>query len=277
MKVTKTKAILSGDVIEIFQYQNPLQYQFKSSRYRKDRIEVTDELTLERKTDSRKRSKLRARSWVTKLINSNAWRWYQEDGVPFPPVFITFTFEENLTNISEANYIFTKFIKRLNFNLYKIKASIIQYLTVTEFQKRGAVHFHCLFFNLPIELSNTERETRHIADIWGHGFIDVKDMGDIDKAIYYLTKYMVKNFDDNRLDTKKRYFASRQLHKPIIIRQEHLAEIYLASIPPERKVFEKVYESKYQGATTYMKFKLNRGEALSLKKPKNKSTIAYTP
>ena len=277
MKITKIKAFVSGDVVEIFQFANFLPYDYSARPQSGEGREQTEEQVQERKIDSRKRSMRRAKTWVTRLINSNAWRWKQSNGDPFPPAFITFTFAENLRGVSEANKIFTKFIKRLNFHLFRNKASVLQYIAITEFQKRGAVHFHCLFFNLPNELIDTERATRRIAQVWRHGFIEIKEMGEIDKAIYYLTKYMIKGFEDTRLDGKKRYFGSRKLRKPIVVRLEHLAEKLLAAIPPERKVYETTYESEHQGMTTYTKFRLHKGELLRLKKSEIERTIAPSP
>lgn len=272
MKLTKLKAIVSGNVIEIFNYEKPLAYEFENpSTGHESRHD--DDIPTEKKEDIRKRSMRRARTWLTRLIHSNVWRWTQPNGEPFPPAFITFTFAENLTDIEKANEVFSLFIKRLNFQLFKNKKSILKYIAVTEFQKRGAVHFHCLFFNLPVGLVEHERTTRRIAVIWNHGFIDTKDVDDVGKAIAYLTKYMLKSFEDSRLDGKKRYFGSRKLERPKIIRLQHLVEKIISALPPEKKVYENTFESEYQGITTYSKYELERGELLRLKKEEIRSTI----
>ena len=273
MKLTKLKAIVSGSVIEIFSFEKPLAYEFENPSGGHGSDRDIDDLPAEKKEDIRKRSMRRARTWLTRLIHSNVWRWMQENSEPFSPAFITFTFAENITDIAQANKIFSLFIKRLNFQLYKNKKSILKYIAVTEFQKRGAVHFHCLFFNLPIGLVESERTTRRIADIWDHGFIDTKDVDDVGKAIAYLTKYMLKSFEDPRLDGKKRYFGSRNLERPKIIRLQHLVEKIISALPPEKKVYENVFESEYQGMTTYSKYELERGQLLRLKKEEIKSSI----
>lgn len=273
MKVTNLKAIVSGDVVEIFRYEKPLAYDFSIPTSKRVRDDDEDEHPREKKEDTRKRSMYRARSLVTRLIYSNVWQWKQDDGEAFPPAFITFTFAENLTEIERANEIFTLFIKRLNFQLFKSKRSILKYITVTEFQKRGAVHFHCLFFNLPIGLIESERTTRRIAEVWGHGFIDAKDVTEINKAIRYLTKYMLKGFDDPRLDGKKRYFTSRKMHQSKVVRLQHLVEKILSALPPEKKVYENTFDNEYQGITTYSKYQLDRGQLLRLKKEEIQSTI----
>ncbi len=273
MKLTKFKAIVSGDVIEIFSYERPLSYDFSIPSPKHVHDDDKDEHPREKKENVRKRSMYRARSLVTRLIYANVWQWKQEGGESFPPVFITFTFAENLTDIGKANEVFTLFIKRLNFQLFKSKKSILKYITVTEFQKRGAVHFHCLFFNLPLGLVESERKTRRIADVWGHGFIDAEDVTDINKAIRYLTKYMLKGFEDPRLDKKKRYFTSRKMYKSKVIRLQHLVEKILSALPPDKKVYENTFESEYQGMTTYSKYQLERGQLLRLKKEEIRGTI----
>ena len=273
MKFTKLKAIVSGNVIEVFNYEKPLFYEFKNKNAQHRTNRDDDHESVEKKEDIRKRSMRRAKTWLTRLIHSNVWGWMQSNGEPFPPAFITFTFAENLTDIAQANEIFSLFIKRLNFQLYKNKKSILKYIAVTEFQKRGAVHFHCLFFNLPIGLVESERTTRHIANIWGHGFIDTKDVDDVGKAIAYLTKYMLKGFEDPRLDGKKRYFGSRALRRPVVIRLQHLVEKIIASISLEMKIYENTFKSEYQGMTTYSKYQLVRGQHLRLKKEEIRSTI----
>jgi hypothetical protein len=273
MKLTNLKAIVSGNVVEIFSYEKPLAYDFSIPSSKRVRDDDEDERPREKKEDVRKRSMYRARSLVTRLIYSNVWQWKQDGGEAFPPAFITFTFAENLTDIEKANEVFTLFIKRLNFQLFKSKKSILKYITVTEFQKRGAVHFHCLFFNLPIGLVESERTTRRIAHVWGHGFIDTKDVTNIDKAIRYLTKYMLKGFEDPRLDGKKRYFTSRKMHQSKVIRLQHLVEKMLLALPSEKKVYENTFDNEYQGMTTYSKYQLDRGQLLRLKKEEIRSTI----
>lgn len=272
MKLTNLKAIQSGSVVEIFRYEKPLAYEFRAPNTSREFIS-SDSTSREKKDDIRRRSMRRARTWLTRLIHANVGRWETENGEPYPPSFITFTFAENLTDIARANRIFTLFIKRLNFELFKDKRSIVKYVAVTEFQKRGAVHFHCVFFNLPAAIVANERTTRRIANVWGHGFVDSKDVSNVNKAIAYLTKYMLKGFDDPRLDGKKRYFGSKNLRRPKVIRLQHLVEAIIAAIPEGRKVYERVFESEYQGKTTYLKYQLETGERLRLGNQENKGTI----
>src|SRR5690606_27837965 len=91
------------------------------------------------------------------------------------------------------------------------------YIAVSEFQKRGAIHFHALFWGLPAEVFSQERQTRTIALIWKQGFVYMKETDGNDKLSSYLAKYMVKTFTDPRLKNKKAYLASRNIKRPKII------------------------------------------------------------
>ena len=68
-----------------------------------------------------------------------------------------------------TNIEFRKFIKRLG-NYIARNQAYVQYVAVLEFQKRGAVHYHQVIFNLPYIKTST------IGDIWRNGFIQVKSI-----------------------------------------------------------------------------------------------------
>lgn len=129
--------------------------------------------------------------------------------------FITLTFEENITDVKEANKQFRYFIDKIR----RIKKDF-KYLCITEFQKRGAIHYH-LLTNISIDdekLIYTQvdnKKFRHIK-YWNKGFNSVEILkGDTKKVIGYISKYMTKDID-NRLFSKHRYFYSQNLVKPKI-------------------------------------------------------------
>jgi len=62
-------------------------------------------------------------------------------------IFVTLTYKENELNIKTAKQDFKLFIKRLNYET----SSQSRYICIPERQKRGAVHFHCIFFGLPYQ------------------------------------------------------------------------------------------------------------------------------
>ncbi len=189
--------------------------------------------SLETPEEIRSRSFKRARRNLIDTINTNVFGWKDEEGAPYPPVFLTLTFKDNITNIPEANYEYTKFIRRMNWEAYDSKQSILKYVVVIEFQKRGSIHYHVILFNLPYIHKTT------VADVWGHGFIKIKMIEDVSDVGFYVTKYMSKDFDDPRLEKNKSYFVSKGLLKPTIIYTEGLINEIKRVLPQESLEFEK--------------------------------------
>jgi hypothetical protein len=258
MKLTNKKIILSGSTIEEYGYEErAVSYDFivpENSRTR-EKIIVVDEESRKRKEDSRQRSLYRTSSNLRRLVQANAWQWKKTTNKPFPPVFLTLTFEENIQNIKEANRVFSHFIKRLNY-LMKGKTELLKYVVVIEFQKRGAIHYHTIFFNLDYI------KKQALTKLWGQGFIKIKAIENVDNAGAYIAKYMSKNFVDERLDSQKRYFSSRNLQKPIEIKDEFKAKVISRNIPKEYIVKEKEFDSAYHGKVKYVQYKLDKKECL---------------
>lgn len=128
------------------------------------------------------------------------------------PLLITFTYEQNQTDLRQGYRDFTSFIQSLRYR-YRDQFS---YISVPEFQKRGAVHFHALFWGLPPQLFLEERQTRFLAKLWSLGFLYIKQTDGNQKIAGYLSKYMAKAFTDPRLKSQKSYVASRNIKRPII-------------------------------------------------------------
>jgi len=154
----------------------------------------------------------RAINRVKQLIECNDGQYTDNTtGIPKPTLFITYTYRENLTDITTANKDFNAFNKRLQKYLknklkYKQK---VYYIAVPEFQLRGAVHYHVLYFNLPYipqiyDLFNS---------LWDHGWVIFRKVHEFSPT-QYLIKDMTKHFS---LGTgTKRYFCSKGLLKPNI-------------------------------------------------------------
>lgn len=229
-RVSHYKIVVAGYIVEAFQYAKPVGYQLLSSKkqspYRKRRSLNEQEITIS--------SLSRTRNTLIRLINANSRMWEKNDQ-KIEPLFITFTFKENIKNVSQANPLFTNFIKRLNYHIFNTKDSVVKYVVVPEFQKRGAVHYHAVFFNLPPIDIKQERETRAFQKLWEHGFIEIKAMNDVPNIGLYMTKYMTKNATDRRLVGRKKYFSSRELIKPDVVSYEHTAGLmmdFLSDISP---------------------------------------------
>lgn len=135
--------------------------------------------------------------------------------------FITLTFEENITDVKEANkkfHIWRRNIKRIKPNF--------AYVCVPEFQKRGAVHYHLMtnidYNDIKLLLGNEVKlykpgsgwQVGKNIKGWVYGYslaIDITRMN----VVGYLTKYFTKDIDE-RLFGKHRFFYSQNLEKPEI-------------------------------------------------------------
>lgn len=99
---------------------------------------------------------------------------------------MTLTYKENMTDTKQLYKDYDKFIKRLKY-AYKDK-STIDYLTVVEPQGRGAWHCHVLIrFN---ELDKVYLKNSVLRALWGHGFVTIKSLKDVDNIGAYLSAYL---------------------------------------------------------------------------------------
>lgn len=187
------KMIISGDIVEIYEYKNPILEGYDIKKYHEcGRGFVAND---EDKKINRSKSLNRASNRVRRLINANVGEHSK---------FITLTFKENITDLKSANYEFKKFKQRLEYEIgYKL-----QYLAVIEFQKRGAIHYHVIMFNCPYV------KNKDLNSIWGNGYVKINKINHVDNVGAYITKYMTKDSNDNRLIGEKMWFSSKGLEEP---------------------------------------------------------------
>jgi len=177
----------------------------------------------------------------------------------FEPVFLTFTFRENLQDLEIANRHFRNFIKRLNHQYGKN----FRYLAVVEFQRRGAVHYHCIFFDMPLAMEQEERKSRTIAKIWSHGFIDIERVRSAKRVGPYVCKYLDKAILDPRLLGKKAFFTSHGLLRPIEFRNQERIDEFVAHGKMGSLVSTRTYGSERFGKIIYKQYvrdELSRAE-----------------
>lgn len=189
-KCYQIKIYALGDIYEIYKYEIPVCAGYhKFKKY--NNSNNTDENT---KIDNRKKVVTRIRNNVRRLASAN----FDEHSR-----FFTATFAENITDMNYANHEFKKFIQRLKNHYGDFK-----YLSVVEFQKRGAIHYHMLSDFGYIEQSDLEK-------IWGNGFVWIRDLltanngKPVDNVGAYIVKYMNKNVLDEGLWGKKRILLQR--------------------------------------------------------------------
>lgn len=76
---------------------------------------------------------------------------------------------------------------------------------VWEKQKRGAIHYHIIFFELPFI------KTKVLQEIWGHGFVKLNkiDVDSQENRGRDVSKYFSKNLELK--EHKKRHFLNRKI------------------------------------------------------------------
>lgn len=101
-------------------------------------------------------------------------------------LFVTLTYADKRWDNSQVYKDLDKYIKRLKYR-YKNK-STVDYLNVVEPHADGSFHIHSLIrFN---ELKKIYIPNAELAKLWGHGFVTIKSMKNIDNIGAYLSVYL---------------------------------------------------------------------------------------
>lgn len=124
----------------------------------------------------------------------------------YKPTFLTLTYAKNQKDRKEATRELRLYHMRLRYHL-NIQP---RYIAVPEFQERGAVHYHVVYFNLPFTSVN------ELEKIWSHGFIKIKALEEVKKISSYISKYVTKEAIDKRHKNHRLLITSRGLYKPQI-------------------------------------------------------------
>lgn len=202
--ISSIRAVEIGKYAEITIFKNPIQYGYKRPFEKAPRKDAKER-------NSHNQANPRAKHKILNLIKGNIYEH------PEKPVFLTLTIAQNITDLSVANRLFTKFVMRFNYHLKKD----LRYVAVPEFQERGAVHYHMLIFNLPFIKGETIEK-----DIWKHGATDIRLVYRQYGLFNYLTKYISKSFNDNRFKHKKRFFYSLESKERVTLNQYKACEIW---------------------------------------------------
>ena len=246
------KAVRCGNFLELYQYKEMQTYIAREATPGRRGYEG-GEVSEDKKRDNRRVTLGRAKKRVRRLINANSGRYGHR------VVLLTLTFGDAVRDIPKANYEFKKFRQRLEYR-FDLK---LKYVTVIEFQdenRAGVIHYHVAIFNLPFIPINDLRER------WGNGFlwIDARKHGKNPGA--YMTKYMVKNIDDKRLQGKKCYFCSRGLIEPEIVYSDDRE----ADLTGDKViVWGRIYESEYEGTVMFSIWKPDAWFGFSLENDKS--------
>ncbi len=251
-KVSWRKIIRYGNHIEIYEYEKEpdvLGRRRGISKTDSDNLDLgaggTDTLSegeLGKRQDNARRASLAFR----RLVLSNL------SGTELP-LLLTLTYSENITDLATGYSDYRTFIQALR-NKY---GKAFKYICVPEFQRRGAVHFHALFWGLPSEVFSQERQTRTIAVMWGNGFVYMKQTDGNDRLSSYLVKYMAKAFTDPKLRNKRAYTSSKNLNRPETINGEFSFWPIVEECERDGELIkESRYWTKYLGDCRHRHFKL---------------------
>ncbi len=176
-----------------------------------------------------RQSAIRAGTRIRELVLANGLRYLW-----------TLTYRDEVTDRCQVAKDFTLFVMRLSYAL----GEKVHYVAVIEVQEKRAaktgkdiLHMH-MAVNGYIEKEVMERT-------WGHGYTFVsKHSEDILRVAGYMSKYVKKGFEDERVRVKekKRYFNSKGLIRPerqaLYMSDEEVREI--------ERVADKIIE--YEGA-----------------------------
>jgi len=206
------KIIQSGEVTEVYEYEREPEYHAPDPSKRQKRgVRRDDRQIIARRADNI----IRLQRAFTRLVRANC-------GSANPPALVTLTMFE-VVGIDDAYPALSVFIQHLR----AVTKRDIRYIGVPEFQTRGAVHFHLLIWDLPIEFYDTpmggrtteadlrESVSRRVQNLWAYGFVDCIETDGSPKLAGYLAKYMRKAMLDYRLLGKRAYSSSHNVLRPV--------------------------------------------------------------
>jgi len=236
VKKSFKRLVISGNTIEQYFYEKPYFYNWGGRKA--DSFHSCRPKAEKRRDDNL----FIARRKIRRLINANQGQYGERTK------FITYTFKENITDLKTAHKYWGEYCKKLKYRFGNIK-----YIAVVEFQKRGAIHYHVVYFSLPY-IQNVKDV---LAKLWGQGFINVKTLREVRNIGAYVCKYLQKDVMDSRLVGEKVYFGSRELIKPFEIKkEENIAEFLLNGTID--KLLEKEYRSQAYGKIIYQQGLFNK-------------------
>ena len=108
---------------------------------------------------------------------------------------ITLTYAENMTDTERLKRDFEAFIKR-----FRRRWGACEYIDVVEPQARGAWHHHLIpiYEGKAPYIPNAE-----LAECWGHGFVKVESLDDVDNVGAYLSAYLADAETEDGTGTEK--------------------------------------------------------------------------
>ena len=223
---------------------NQIKFDFQESNKNNDCVKNNN------LNDIEHRNIIRTKLNCQRLAKANAKDWTS---------FITLTYAENMQDIKQAKIELNYFIK----NVKKVKKDF-KYIAITEFQKRGAIHFH-LLTNLSLQdnyiiIKQKDNNKYYNVKYWSKGFTSFEPLyNDLKKVIGYISKYMTKDCD-SRLFGIRRFTSSQNLIKPVeeyinIQERKHL-DYFLDLIQNKQCIYENTYQDNFDNDISFKEYKV---------------------
>lgn len=197
----KTRVVVSGDTVEIFEYSNGILVGEKREHEVKRKGEG--------ESDGKRLDNLyRARQNIRRLVWCNITKQFTK--------MVTLTYAKTVLDSKTVKMDIQKFVRQMRRFGYDMK-----YLYVLEHQTKrgkkegnaGCLHVHMFLFN------DEKVSLDHLNRAWKHGQTDIKVLRDIRNSGAYVCKYITKeNYAEYGCNV---YGCSRGLKRPT---EEHLYE-----------------------------------------------------
>ena len=245
--VYNTKIIETPTTKEIYFYEKPIYSKSdskteiskdnKANENKQNKRQTFDEMSACNQYDSlkRKQKHYEQMRWeIARIVDCN---------FDSKTKFVTLTFKENIQDITQTNTNFKYFIQRLNYHLYNTKIQSLKYIATWEKQKRGAIHYHVIFFDFPYIAKET------LQKLWTHGFIKINriDVDSKENRGRYLSKYFSKDLELKE-HKKKAFFKSQNLKLPtvrkLILTENIIEELSQGTIIFQKEYNRQVYDEK---------------------------------
>lgn len=191
----RSKVIVSGNRVEVYDYKTPVPVGFKRETKIKRR-EVNENEEYKKRDDNL----YRARKNIREIIWCNETKYTK---------FVTLTYAETVLDIKKVKRDITTFVqamRRLNYDM--------RYVYVLENQKErglkedndGCIHIHMLlFFDDFVKLEDLRK-------CWKHGYVSIEVIDDVRNLGAYVCKYITK--DNFASWSKQSYGCSNGLKRP---------------------------------------------------------------
>jgi len=247
-----TKVIQSGNIIEVYEYSGNLTQRKKRKR--------ESYIRRARSTSRRGDNVNRLQKNFVRLVRSNL------TGSECP-AFFTLTVAE-VVRVELGYRFFTEFISRLR----RVFGKHFKYIAVPEFQVRGAIHFHVLFWGFKkevienevpsvktfgeggnIKLGEVKRGSRFFQRLWQRGTVDCFLTDGSPKLASYVSKYMSKALFDDRLLAQKAYICSRNVMRSVSLKTSTVLNFAsgIWGIDLKKPVVEKHFDTHWLGKGRY--------------------------